>query len=243
MLSRNRELFLFDRQVKMGKNIEGWLSSVEDAMRVSVRKHMKNAILRFASQPLEEWIGDYPQQVAISVLHLVVSEEISATLGPSEFEGGDVPAAADDKLFHEDKVTIGKPDPGVAKALANAESGVSAKSKNSTASAKGDRSSQEKSGKGLAGAQAAQRAHANASEIDDYRSKILGTRMSNEPALHRDEEMALFLDDAFGENTNVEVYVESATLAMRREENRMNAKTMQAKIKGMARTKKADFKE
>jgi len=61
MLSRNRELFLFDRQVKMGKKIEGWLSNVEDAMRVSVKKHMKNAILRFANQPLEEWICDYPQ--------------------------------------------------------------------------------------------------------------------------------------------------------------------------------------
>lgn len=49
MLSRNRELFLFDRQVKVGKNIEGWLTNVEDAMRVSVKKHMKNALLRFAS--------------------------------------------------------------------------------------------------------------------------------------------------------------------------------------------------
>ena len=73
MLSRNRELFLFDRQVKMGRSIENWLVGVEDAMRVSVKKHMKNAILRFANQPIEEWIGDYPQQVAISVIHLVIS--------------------------------------------------------------------------------------------------------------------------------------------------------------------------
>ena len=60
MLSRNRELFLFDRQVKMGKKIESWLASCEDAMRLSVKKHMKNAILRFSNQPIEEWIGDYP---------------------------------------------------------------------------------------------------------------------------------------------------------------------------------------
>ena len=73
MLSRNRELFLFDRQVKMGRSIENWLVGVEDAMRVSVKKHMKNAILRFANQPIEEWVGDYPQQVAISVIHLVIS--------------------------------------------------------------------------------------------------------------------------------------------------------------------------
>ena len=86
MLSRNRELFLFDRQVKMGKKIETWLSSCEDAMRVSVKKHMKNAILRFANQPIEEWIGDYPQQVAISVIHLVVSQEISDTLAHADFD-------------------------------------------------------------------------------------------------------------------------------------------------------------
>ena len=86
MLSRNRELFLFDRQVKMGKTIETWLSNCEDAMRVSVMKHMKNAILRFANQPIEEWIGDYPQQVAISVIHLIISQEITDTLGHADFD-------------------------------------------------------------------------------------------------------------------------------------------------------------
>ena len=50
---------------------------------------MKNAILRFANQPLEEWLGDYPQQVAISVIHLVISQEISDTLGNNDFEGPD----------------------------------------------------------------------------------------------------------------------------------------------------------
>ena len=86
MLSRNRELFLFDRQVKMGKKIESWLASCEDAMRLSVKKHMKNAILRFSNQPIEEWIGDYPQQVAISVIHLVVSQEINDFLSHAEFD-------------------------------------------------------------------------------------------------------------------------------------------------------------
>lgn len=32
-------------------------------------------------------------------------------------------------LFHEDKVTIGKPDPNMAKVLATVESGISGKSK------------------------------------------------------------------------------------------------------------------
>lgn len=141
MLSKNRELFLFDRQVKMGRRIENWLQNVEDAMRVSVKKHMKNAILRFADQPIEEWMLDYPQQIAISTVHLVISQEINDLLANTDFEGPDADQNASMGLFHEDKVTIGKPDPSIAKALANVGSEASARSKGSTASKKDERSS------------------------------------------------------------------------------------------------------
>ena len=134
MLSSNRELFLFDRQVKMGKNVENWLINVEDAMRVSIKKHMKNALLRFASQPIEEWIGDYPQQVCISVIHLVIAQEINDTLSNIDFDAPDIQNADSRALFHESKVTIGK-DNLLAKALATQQSGqVSARSKKSLAS-------------------------------------------------------------------------------------------------------------
>jgi hypothetical protein len=79
--------------------------------------------------------------------------------------------------------------------------------------------------------------------MDDYRSKILSNRISNKPALEIGEQHANFLDDAFGENTDVATYLDEATLLMRREENRMNTKTMQAKIKSLQQTKKADYKE
>lgn len=74
----------------MGKNVENWLTNVEDAMRMSIKKHMKNALLRFASQPIEEWVCDYPQQVSISVLHLIISQEITDTLGNVDFETPEV---------------------------------------------------------------------------------------------------------------------------------------------------------
>ena len=48
----------------------------------------------------------------------------------------------------------------------------------------------------------------NTSEIDDFRSKILSHRASNEPALEPGEMEANFLDDAFGENTQFETYLE-----------------------------------
>ena len=61
MVGTNKELLLFDRQIQMNKKIEEWLQIVEDSMRISVKKHMKNGILRFSNQPIEEWILDYPQ--------------------------------------------------------------------------------------------------------------------------------------------------------------------------------------
>ena len=128
MLSSNRELFLFDRQVKMGKSVETWLTNVEDAMRMSIKKHMKNALLRFASQPIEEWVLDYPQQVAISVIHLVLAQEINDTLSNFDFESPDVQNADSRALFHESKVTVSK-DPVLIKALETQKSGrISARS-------------------------------------------------------------------------------------------------------------------
>ena len=104
----------------------------------------------------------------------------------------------------EEKVVVGKPDPNAQKALANAESAVSAKSKNSTTSAKGERSSQEKSTKGL-------RAKNNTDMMEEYNQKILKFQERNlEPPLEDGELRANFLDDAFGENTKIEAYQEAA---------------------------------
>ena len=151
------------------------------------------------------------------MIHLVISQEINDLLSHAEFES---PTDQNESagLFHEEKVTVGKDAANLAaKQLANVESGVSAKSKNSTTSAKGDRSSQEKSGKGLVPNRVAN----NASEIEDYRSMILPQRQTNEPALEPGEAEANFLDDAFGENTQFEQYLEQAQALMKREEQRM----------------------
>ena len=59
------------------------------------------------------------------------------------------------------------------------------------------------------------------SEIDDYKSKMISNRISNEPPLEVGEVQANFLDEAFGENTPVENYLEEAKTVMAREENRL----------------------
>jgi hypothetical protein len=58
--------------------------------------------------------------------------------------------------------------------------------------------------------------------MDDYKSKILAGTLSNKPPLEIGEQHANFLDDAFGENTDVSFYLDEATILMRREENRMS---------------------
>ena len=125
MVSRNKELFLFDRQIPMGRRVEQWLEKAEDAMRLSVKKHMKNGILRFSNQPIEEWILDYPQQVAITVLHIVLCQEIQDRLAGAEYEQID-PDDNSNATFHEEKVTVGKPDPVVQAALRDSKSGMTA---------------------------------------------------------------------------------------------------------------------
>jgi hypothetical protein len=122
--------------------------------------------------------------------------------------------------------------------LANAESAVSAKSKNSTTSAKGgDRSSQERSTKGLR--------QKNATEMmDEYQQKILRYQEKNlEPPYEDGVLQANFLDDAFGENCDVQPYIDSALFTLKKKEQRMNRNLMKAHLINMNHTKKAPWKE
>ena len=99
---------------------------------------------------------------------MVISQEINDTLSNVDFDAPQIQNAESLGLFHEEKVTIGKVDPNIAKVLANVESGLSAQSK-VTGSQKGEREEGEKSGKNLPN----NREKQNASEIEEYKAKIL----------------------------------------------------------------------
>jgi hypothetical protein len=62
-VSTNKELLLFDQHVSMSSPIEQWLSEVELSMQDSLRKQMIDAIENFLTEPIEEWVLDYPQQI------------------------------------------------------------------------------------------------------------------------------------------------------------------------------------
>lgn len=86
LVSQNKELFLFDRHIPMAGGIETWLAQVEHAMQATNRKLMKSAVEKFVSEPIEEWALDYPQQISISVLLLILSHEITEILNSNTYE-------------------------------------------------------------------------------------------------------------------------------------------------------------
>jgi hypothetical protein len=99
MISSNKELFLFEQPVMIQNdnptvkevegyeisgtgtgNIEQWLMKVEQSMQFSMRKQMQYAVKSFATRALDEWVLDYPQQIVISSLNLVLTNEINDIL-------------------------------------------------------------------------------------------------------------------------------------------------------------------
>lgn len=99
MISFNKELFLFEKPVPIindrpeVKEVEGfeiggtgtgyveeWLSKVEESMQSTMKKQMQYAVKSFATRALDEWILDYPQQVIITSLGLILTNEINDIL-------------------------------------------------------------------------------------------------------------------------------------------------------------------
>jgi hypothetical protein len=99
MISQNKELFLFEAPVDIENdnralkevegyevsgtgtgNVEQWLLKVEQAMQETMRKQMQYAVKSFATRALDEWVLDYPQQVIVTTLSLVLTNEINDIL-------------------------------------------------------------------------------------------------------------------------------------------------------------------
>ena len=46
--------------------VEAWLSSLEETMRECVRGHLSEAVSAYEDRPREQWILDFPAQVALT---------------------------------------------------------------------------------------------------------------------------------------------------------------------------------
>jgi hypothetical protein len=99
MISQNKELFLFESPVQIENdnkaikevegyevsgtgtgNVEQWLIKVEKSMQETMQKQMQYAVKSFATRALDEWVLDYPQQVIMTTLNLVLTNEVNDIL-------------------------------------------------------------------------------------------------------------------------------------------------------------------
>lgn len=90
MIGMNKELFLFEKPVPMVNGVEKWLVNVEKSMQETISKMLSYAVSSFPNQALDEWVLDYPQQIILSVLHLILSHEINEVLDTTSHCEGDL---------------------------------------------------------------------------------------------------------------------------------------------------------
>uniref|UniRef100_UPI00398EA260 dynein axonemal heavy chain 11-like isoform X1 n=2 Tax=Pristiophorus japonicus TaxID=55135 RepID=UPI00398EA260 len=66
MYSREKEYVPFLAKCKCIGQVEAWLNRIEEAMRETVRHQITEAIAAYEEKPRDQWIVDYPAQVALT---------------------------------------------------------------------------------------------------------------------------------------------------------------------------------
>ncbi|XP_034084207.1 dynein heavy chain 11, axonemal [Gymnodraco acuticeps] len=66
MYSKEREYVPFQTECCCNGPVEAWLSSLEESMRECVRGHLSEAVSAYEDRPREQWILDFPAQVALT---------------------------------------------------------------------------------------------------------------------------------------------------------------------------------
>ncbi|XP_066570660.1 dynein axonemal heavy chain 11 [Amia ocellicauda] len=66
MFSKEREHVPFQAPCNCIGQVEAWLNRLEDTMRDTVRHHISEAVAAYEEKPREQWLFDYPAQVALT---------------------------------------------------------------------------------------------------------------------------------------------------------------------------------
>ncbi|XP_049903056.1 dynein axonemal heavy chain 11 [Epinephelus moara] len=66
MYSKEREFVPFQTECCCYGPVEAWLTSLEESMRECVRGHLSEAVSVYEDRPREQWILDFPAQVALT---------------------------------------------------------------------------------------------------------------------------------------------------------------------------------
>ncbi|XP_058902457.1 dynein axonemal heavy chain 17 isoform X5 [Kogia breviceps] len=65
MYSKEDEYVDFDQECDLSGQVEAWLKRVLDRMRATLRHEVPEAVVTYEEKPREQWIFDYPAQIAL----------------------------------------------------------------------------------------------------------------------------------------------------------------------------------
>ncbi|NWU90022.1 DYH9 protein, partial [Upupa epops] len=76
MYSREEEYVSFSKPCDCSGQVEVWLNHVLESMRATVRDEMTEAVVAYEEKPREQWLFDYPAQVALSCIQIWWATEV-----------------------------------------------------------------------------------------------------------------------------------------------------------------------
>lgn len=77
MIGHMGDTLLFETPVPIIGTVEAWMSEVERQMKETLAKYTNYSISSFSKQSLDEWVLDYPQQVVINTILLILTHEVT----------------------------------------------------------------------------------------------------------------------------------------------------------------------
>ncbi|XP_066560773.1 dynein axonemal heavy chain 9 [Amia ocellicauda] len=76
MYSKEDEYVTFNEPCDCSGQVEGWLNRVLDTMRATVRHEMTEAVVSYEEKPRDQWLFDYPAQVALTCTQIWWTTEV-----------------------------------------------------------------------------------------------------------------------------------------------------------------------
>ncbi|XP_078257485.1 dynein axonemal heavy chain 17-like [Rhinoraja longicauda] len=84
MYSKEDEYMPFDEPCDCTGQVEVWLNRLLDRMRATLRQEIAEAIMAYEEKPREQWIFEYPAQVALTGTQIIWNGEVSSTFAKLE---------------------------------------------------------------------------------------------------------------------------------------------------------------
>ncbi|XP_041078235.1 dynein heavy chain 9, axonemal-like [Polyodon spathula] len=84
MYSKEDEYVTFNEPCNCSGQVETWLNRVLDTMRSTVRHEMTEAVVAYEEKPREQWLFDYPAQVALTCTQIWWTTEVGISFARLE---------------------------------------------------------------------------------------------------------------------------------------------------------------